>query len=563
VCLFAPSAGAGANASNHYHDSPVYFEMFYEAHCDSANLDLLPEGIIHIHPFGIRDVSKFSWVEPEIRAGATEFSWWVRLESLKHMLPFLRSSNEDHRVFLREWFERWYKHHKNLQAPNQAAWECMTTAIRSMVLVYYLKQADRWIPKDESLIAHLREVLRDHQTFLAKEENFDRKSNHGMWEAIGLFELTRVFPDSSYADLALDRMRFIVEKSVSKMGIHKEHAPGYHFSFLLWLHEYTTYLRSLTDLSWASLEKIEEIFQSMVNAAYFMQDHEGNIPTIGDTDESRVAADWLLLKNTSDEDGVYFDKEAGYAIYKDRAKSELQRYIVFNIQNRNPGLPYHFHKDALAVYFNCDGEVILGDQGRYEYGHSPERRYFQSFAAHNTIFPLIYLDLSRGVKQSGTVSRSNLVTDPGAELEGDAVVFTATNSFVKITARRRVVIPKNEFMLKVRDRIVCSALVVLFWNLGADVEEIKQQERPDNDQSRFEWEIRTKKDKKYLLSISINGQSNKDNISMHVIEGSLHPMIGWYAPGYLKKVPSKTIMLQLRPATQLTAKVITQVTRMD
>jgi hypothetical protein len=558
--LSAMSADKGIVGS--YLKSPLFFEMFYEEYYDDTNLDLLPGGTIHIHPFGIRDVVKFSWVEPKIQPGAKEFSWWVRLESLRYLLPFIGSSETEHRIFLRGWFERWYEHHKGLEAPNKAAWESMTTGIRAMVLAFYLKHTDMQVPKDDLLISHLRDALLDHQSFLAKEENFSRKSNHGMWEALGLFETTRVHPDSGYARLALERLQYIIEKSVSKMGIHKEHSPGYHFHFLRWMQEYTTYLRSLPHLPWTGLQLVEEILQDMVDAAYFLQDHDGNIPTIRDTDESTVPERWLL-ETTSDKDGVYFDKEAGYAIYKDGEGRGLRRYIIFNIQNRRPNLPYHFHNDALAVYFNCDGETILGDQGRYEYGYSSERTYFQSFSAHNTIIPFIYLDIARGSKQSGALSKFNLVSDPSLTDRGDAVLFSAGNSFIKIMVDRRVLIPKKELMLKVRDRIVCSANAVVLWNIGPDVEEIIQQKKPSTDQCLYVWKIRTKKKKNYLLSISVKGQSDKDKVQMLVFEGSLSPMLGWYTPGYLEKVPSKVILLQLSPARQMAAKVVTQVTHMD
>ena len=123
-------------------------------------------------------------------------------------------------------------------------------------------------------------------------------------------------------------------------------------------------------------------------------------------------------------------------------------------------------------------------------------------------------------------------------------------------------IPKNELKLKVRDRIACSALVVLLWNMGTDVEQLIQHENVNNDQD-YEWEIRTKKNKKYLLSISINGQSDEDNISMRIFEGAMNPMLGWYAPGYLKKEPVKTIQLQFSPANQMDAEVVTQVIRLN
>ncbi|MFH1754924.1 MAG: heparinase II/III family protein [Candidatus Latescibacterota bacterium] len=566
--MHPPRIGADTDLWGDYHQAPVFFDMYYEIYCDSSNLELLHTGQIYIDPFGVRDVSNFSWMEAETGPGAISYSWWVRMESLRHMLPFIRSTNDQHREVIREWFGKWYLQHNNAQEPNKAAWERMTSAIRSMVLVFYLTQVEAMSEPDESLLAQLRETLIDHQEFLADPKNFDTKSNHAMWEAIGLYELTRVFPNSDYELLALERLQFIVDKSVSAMGVHREHAAGYHFHFLKWLHEYTYYLKSMPNLSWPGLIGIEDKLQAMLRAAYFMQDHDGNIPAIGDTDRSR-AEEPFALSTTTDDDGVYFDKEAGFAIYKDDAASGRARYVVFNIQNCTPELPYHYHDDALAVYFSCGGEVILGDQGRYEYAKSIERSYFVSSSAHNTVVPMRFLNFGTDQMRSGVGVSMRLVREPDWADDGDAIAFSAKLPRVSSSRAnqmtRRILIPKTLPYIEVEDNISGAYPIVILWNIGPDVKSIQQHARTTDEHGlRTEFSLITQNDKEYLMSVSVSGPKKEDLFfPIDVREGTNDPMLGWYSPGYQQKLPSKVIIVQLHPSLRQPVTAVMRITAVE
>ncbi len=571
-----PAAHADDGFFGDYLKTPVFFEMFAEDYCDSTNFDLLPDGEIYMYPLGIRDLSNFSWADSQLTKGERDYSWFLRMEDMKYLVPFIHSFDPEHRAFLRDWFEKWYEGHRNLQKPNSAAWDLMTTAIRSMVFTYYLKQLQlqyqsnpQGAPSEEdlTLISRLKDTLFDHQQHMAEPANFDHNSNHGMWEAIGLFESTRVFPSAQIEKLALERLILIVNKSVSDKGFHMEHSAAYHYYFLDWLQQYVAYLESLENFSWNGLQELNIKLQGMLEAAYFLQDHDGNMPAIGDTDQCRVL-NRFRFETTTDEDGFCFDKEAGYAVYKDNGESDLRRYVIFNIQNKRPDLPYHYHDDVLAVYYNCKGEVILGDQGRFEYGYSPERSYFVSNAAHNAVIPAKALEKNpknEGYKTSArfrNIFAKNLSFNNG----GEEITFSGTLSYKNWDIRRQVLILKSQPVLEVTDSITGSVPAVVLWNTGNDVESIDRigsSEDATHDAFQFEWVLVTAKQRRYSMSISVNGQSSEGEFAVDMYKGSEDPLLGWYAPAYLVKVPITLIAIRVTPASQSPVIVVTRVSAIE
>jgi hypothetical protein len=571
----APIVHAEDGLFGDFLDAPVFFEMFWQDYYDSTNLQLMLEGKIDPDPFGIRDISHFTWADSQTVKGDREYSRWIWIEKMIYLIPFIKSTDPVHRELLRDWFDGWYAEHRNLKSPNKAAWELMTTGIRSMIFTYYLKQIkleaasrshhDDQGEEEQLLISRLLATLLDHQQYLSMPDNFDSNSNHGMWEAIGLFESTRVFPGDQIRKLALERLLLIIEKSLSEQGIHMEHSVSYHYHFMGWLQKYIVYLASLEGFSWDSMKSLEQRQQAMLHAAYFLQDHEGNLPAIGDTDRGKVP-DRFRLETTSDEDGLCFDKEAGYAIFKDPAESGLRRYVVFNIQNRPPQLWYHYHNDALAVYFNCGGEVILGDQGKYEYGRSPERDYFTSNLAHNTVVPAVVIDSTKNAKTHYVSSRLLCVKKPAWEDRGNAMELTAGLSYNLSNVRRRILIPKNELLLEVTDSITGKDPLVVLWHIGHDVVRVEAGEvmhKSSGEDTCFAWTLVTGNGKRYSMSISVSEHRDEAVFSIDMYKGSESPMLGWYSPTYLVKVPITLIAVRIRSMHGRSVNVVTRLSAIE
>ncbi len=540
VPLLVSSEPNQADSLFHYRTLPVFFEIFKEDYYDSSNLVLLPQQKLHIAPFGIKDVKGFTWLD----ARTSDYSWWLQMETLKYLLPLIESSDPIHNQIAKSWFKSWCAAHPGYEKPNRAAWDRMTAAIRAMVLVCYLKHEESRRTRDDLVIGMLRREIELHQRFLGRKSNFDANSNHGMWEALGLIETTRVLPDTHCTNLGLGRLLSLVKRSVSEKGIHKEHSPAYHFFFLQWLSEYTSYLESLDKFPSAKLETLKCICDRMKKASYYMHDHEGNMPTIGDTDAKRVKERFAWI-DTEDPTGFCFDAEAGYAVFKDRPQSGQRRYIVFNIQNEQPELPYHFHLDALAVYFNCEGETILGDQGRYDYRIGGPRMFFVSPAAHNTIFPLSIIDIGKkGI-------RSVLAKSPWWKQENEMVLAGAWLSYSKNRVRRCLSISLAGSSFVVSDTLSGSLPLVLLWNIGIDVTDVVQSDPGNNGGLHYEWTLNTRRHHKFLLSIDVAGNFARERHAVEVLKGSHNPFLGWFAPSYHERIPTTVIKVQLNPSNEI------------
>lgn len=541
LCVFASSAvpvsAAARKPSGNYHDSPVFYELFCEEYSDTINLTLLPKQKLYIAPFGIKDVDHSSWYDPQ----TTDLSWWMQVESLKFLLPLIKSQDPVHRSLARSWLEGWFGTHYEVAAPNRAAWDRMTAAVRAMVFVFYLKEEEMSSQGSSEVIEILLREIELHQKFLCRKEEFSFNSNHGLIEAMGLLETTRVYPDSLAEEIGRSRLESIVTRSVSQKGIHMEHSCGYHFYFMNWLLDYILYMNSQERMRKLGCEALEIIGEKMKRAAYYMQDHDGNIPPIGDTDPHKVAD--VLSYDTAGEPAKFcFDGEAGYAIYKDDAASPARRYVIFNIQNVEPAMPYHYHNDALAVYLSSDGETILGDQGRYEYGVSGRRKYFISPSAHNTILPLSRLAL----KAEG--GKRKLVNSAWWNEAESELSFGAQLAYPKCSARRCITIPESEWPVIISDTLSGTVPMVLLWNIGSDVTHIVSHEVGQEDGMNHEWILHTKKNNEFLLSVIVAEQGAHKKHSAELLKGSSKPFIGWCAPAYKKCVPSSVIMITLHPA---------------
>lgn len=544
LALFASNAQAVVSPPS-YTKSPVFFEMNRDGYVDSVNADLLPQGKVELVPFGIQNVRVFDWR----KHARTDRSWWLRIERFDYLLSSIESDDELHRRTAAKWFMSWYDAHKDGRSPNEGAWEGMIAGYRAMVLVRYLKIEERRKPP-APILDQLRSAIREHQEFLADIRSFERNSNHGMWNVIGLFETTRVFPNDEYTATALERLTDLTRRSVSKKGIHREHSPSYHFAFMNLLDEYARYLGSLDGWNWDGMSELVDFRDSMERASFYLFDHKGRIPKIGDSggwldEELRESID------TSNNPWWFYDPVAGFAIVKDGPPSTRKRYLVFNIQNANneTTLVYHFHRDATAVYYSDDGEIILSDQGRYSYARSRMRDYFVSPAAHNAIFPIEFIEYSSGAPYFA----NRAWIDKGDE----GVTFGVTAFGRHLT--RTVEIPENGDYFVVNDKILGDERFVALWNLGPDVAK-SENVRPGTAQEgeqRFRWILTTKRNRRFSIDITIKGNALPDVDTLRKVRGSKDPALGWYATGFETGVKSDVLRLDLSPlgVLQMTTRV--------
>lgn len=514
-----------SSADHMYLDSPLFFELFREYESVRENLNLLPNGNILLPPLDLLDVSGFDWTNKVIKS-RTHLS---RLEDFRYLLPFINSSDPQHWDFAKKWFETWFEVHKEETSPNIMAWDFMTTAIRGMVLMVFLKQAETRKDRDEQLIRQLEESILSHQVLLFVQANFDL-NNHGLWEIVGLMEVARLSGDESCVILSLDRLERLLSVSVSNQGIHFEHSPKYHFYFLSVLTKCVEYFdsRGLDSISQVGLAK--DCLNKMREGSYFLIDHSGQVPPIGDSFLEKIQKE--VGRRIVDIDKNYcFDIESGFAVFKDKPESPFRRYIVFKIQADSRRLYDHYHFDGLSVYYSDDGEIILGDQGSYTYDSSESRTYFRSHFAHNTFYIPGKYDTYH-------------VTSPWCRDDDENGCMGATLNLKGNVFERELSIPGDEHVFTVQDTIRNSGGIVQLWNIGPDVVDILPVRASPESTTMFEWILETKRERRFILSITLAGSFNPAWQRVQIVRGGTDPLLGWYSPKWEKMVPSSVIKME-------------------
>jgi hypothetical protein len=412
-----------------------------------------------------------------------------------------------------------------------------------MVLVRYLKHIE---PKDGDMAERLKTSIKWTQEYLLDKRHFNLVSNHAMWEAMGLFETTRVWPDTAITRIALDRLHRAVNASVSEAGTHMEHSPSYHFWFLEWLNEYVIYLESLETLAFPGIGDMAQIDTRMKTATYYLYDHALRVPQVGDTDDMRFEHAPYPI-SASDKKTIWYDEPAGYAIYKDAPSSEIKRYIVFCNQSQPPLMRFHYHNDRMAVYYSYDGEIILGDAGRYSYTQSAIRSYVLSASAHNTI-----------LKEQHVMRRHNRA-DPVldkwlTQFDGSDVFGAQLNNAVM----RNVMIPPDKAEFEIRDVMSEPVPYLVLWHVGPDVQTFELTDSTVTDTLRsYQWTLVTKKNRWFRLRIDVEGGNTAQPKELELFEGQKAPYMGWYSPGYNTLIPVPTVQVRVHPVD--TATVITRI----
>lgn len=515
-------------------EAPVFYELAAERFGDRENLTLLSEDKVRLAPLGTFDVKNFDWKTHN----RTDQSFWIRMERNDYLLPLLDRWSGKDQEFLERWITVWLDVHEKEWLPNKGAHDDMGIGKRGMVLAWYIRRLRQSETDNVELLERLTRSIQEHQTHLEKKNNFTMESNHGMWEALGLFETTRVIENPEVTALSLKRLVRVARLSVSDQGFHREHSPSYHFYFLGWLDEIVPYLESL-NLQWAALDSLATLHSRMRAMTYYLYDHGLNVPQIGDTDATTLEAEPSGL-DASEMARSVLDRKAGYAIFKDPESAVARRYVVFNCQNKQelPAMRHHSHDDVLAVYYADDGEVIFGDTGRYSYTKSPIRTYVRSAAAHNTII--------RRKTRGGQASELQFA-DEVREVPGEGRAFFEATLWGGLITRS-VEIPFEGRGLTVRDRIVANDIYSALWHIGHDVERIEDlPPRVDGDADVYGWRLTTRKGRTFDLVVTIESDSTSGDPTVEVVRGLENPYRGWYSSGYEVWEPATLLSVTVAP----------------
>ncbi|HEU4929263.1 MAG TPA: heparinase II/III family protein, partial [Candidatus Krumholzibacteria bacterium] len=500
------------------YDAPVYYERNLDRYTRKGDLELLRAGKVRVQHYDPVDVTNFAWS----KAG-TEYTWWMQMEEMRFLLPLISSSRRSDHELAKQWLARWYTVHVSAGVKPHLWGEPMTFAYRAMVFVYYLKTEERRESPDAEIVEMLRTSIRKHQEHLIPDHNFDRDNNHGMIDALGLLETTRVFPHRGARALALERIATMVSNSVSDAGVELEHAAVYHFIFLRWLDEILEYTRDLPGAPSDFVARMESVSAAMHGAAYFMHDHRGWIAPIGDTDS--VSVDYysreLRKKRAPNGARALHDPKSGYAIYKGKKHRRDARYVIFR-QPQRILMTAHAHGDAMALFLGYDGEVLLGDAGRYSYTPGATRSYFKSPSAHNTV--LLPPPPGMASPSLPVVTAVRDVSTP------DTTIWTADLTLGPLLASRVVRIPIGARDVVVNDAIfdtdadsTAGQRVTVQWHIGKDVRSLEETRNGEN--GVWEWKLTTRRGKHARLQMEVHGDSTATDPELTIVHGEKEPML--------------------------------------
>lgn len=524
---------------------PVFYERFPPSNGE-WELNLLRHGKVSLPHYQPVDIVDFDWIR-----GSLEPMWFMQMQEMRFLLPAIVSDAPEDRALAKKYLVSWFRAHMTPEPQFRSWGEPMTVAYRAMVFVFYLKRESIRAEPDPDVVGLLTASIREHQRYLASPNDFDDISNHAYIDALGLFETTRVFSDRAAAALALRHLRAMLDRSVTPLGLEKEHTPYYHFVVMLWVEQTVDYMGRLPSVPHKFVEQLDAFAQRMRAAAYFLQDHGGVIPPIGDGDsvgvESFSAA--YSVEPTLDPGTTLYDPMAGYALYKGHPAHGDCRYVVF----RNPTrmtMPNHAHTDVLSVYFSHAGETILGDAGRYTYTPGPKRRYFLSACAHNTIIESTSMT---GPPRYRVPPLARVVADRS---NGGTVNWLASRVIGASQCSRTVSVGEKTNVLSVVDSILPAGKgsepeeLAWVWNLGCDVVAVKasKAERRDG----WEWMLTTRRGQRVRMRIVVLGSEPPGRVEL--IRGQEDPLLGWYAPKQAVRRPTTVIVVRAQRGLRLVVK---------
>ena len=491
---------------------PAFVEAYGSVYAGGFDIEAVRAGEFQHPYYPTVSIKDFDWISSPVR----KLSWWIRVEELRFLIPLIASERPEDHALARMYFDGWQAAHIPGARPNRGAWgEPMTVARRGMVLVYWSFREAASATPDAALLELLTGEIDLHAAFL--RTRFDRDSNHGLEEAIGFHELTRITGNLEDRALALDRLTSISESSVSVGGIQREHSPGYHFLMLQSLDRYSGYLAGLDTTPREAILRIDAVRLRLRTGGYYLYDHGGRVLQMGDTDSLHVGAD-VAIEGVG-LPAVLFDPDGGVAIYKGRDAD--RRYVALSITSVKPPMPRHHHNDVLAVFFSYDGETLLGGSGAYEYAKSQYRRFFVGATAHSRVFHRSESRNPRGL----VLGRRPWSRD----VEGGAQ-FGVRMGDINCTFRRTVeVAPLGEGIVVVdtlrgpRPRATDTTDTdphIIVWQMGPDI----QSARIDDSRTIH---MVTILGRRYQIDTAVVGS---DRWTAHIVSGSIRPVQGWYSP---------------------------------
>jgi Heparinase II/III-like protein/Heparinase II/III N-terminus len=256
---------------------------------------------------------------------------------------------------------------------SEFAWYDMAVGLRAPYVGYVLRAClgEEMLGEEDAEL--LLAAAERHGAELADGGNYAGENNHGLFQDEGLYLLARLLPAlpaaAAWRELALTRMKATLRATVSfEDGAHLEHSPAYQLAIL------DLVARLAANVS--ELPELGGLLDRMRRTAAWQVTPTGRLAQLGDTDD--LPAPGWARDTAANLRGINALFEAGQAFVRDG-----DSYLAVSAAHHGAA---HKHADDTGFLLVENGQVILGDAGRWGYyEEEPDRLYARSAAAHNVL----------------------------------------------------------------------------------------------------------------------------------------------------------------------------------
>ncbi|MEH6939154.1 heparinase II/III family protein [Bacillus sp. JJ664] len=329
-------------------------------------------------------------------------TWQLFLHSFEHvgyLLSAYEYTNDVKYLIKSEYFiKSWQKVNSNpKKATSPWAWYTNSVPIRTVYLIQFANLYKLSSIYNESNYNEIVDLIIEHGSFLANNNNYVWDSNHGIFQDQALIEIAVLFPNltksSEWYNIGTNRLKRHVESLITTDGITKEHSISYQIVVIDLIRQILPLLKESDNTKLYLENKIGLLEDTL---ATFTQPN-GTIPQYGDSKNSYVAnknlnvneirGNKLKYLNTNGQFGVnpFTDilyKNSGISIFRNR-NNNVQSYLFFVSAFHST---VHKHADDLSFIFTKGNTEFFVDSGLYNYElNDSYRNYLISTYAHNTI----------------------------------------------------------------------------------------------------------------------------------------------------------------------------------
>jgi hypothetical protein len=335
-------------------------------------------------------------------------TWMWHLHQMSFLVPLLAYDKHNSSLtaskyamgVIRSWAKNFQKNTKDV-----FAWHDHATSIRSQNLIHLLI----YLQEKEELgdVTWLKKLLKLHAEQLYLDSFYSKATNHGLDQAMALFELAynlSEFEESNgWLNTAVDRVNFEISHAFSDDGGHKENSPAY-------LNYGLKQVKEAKELGVKYEGKESRIFfsdiilEKAITALSFITRPDGKLPLIGDTKNFVVKDFFGDIESTSYQKFIYsirkgltgskpisndlILKKSGWAIFRSSWEQNEILDSLHLVLKCGFLSNYHRHDDDLSFTLFAYGEEWLIDGGEYKHApKDPYRIYMRSAESHNISMP--------------------------------------------------------------------------------------------------------------------------------------------------------------------------------